>query len=148
MRFALSFLVSLFAIPAMALSVTQVNCKTIEGRETVRIQFNKSIDPAKPWTGFGEFGASLEVKIENSRQSYKRSDVRMSPIKSYDDVDMRGDAQGFDGGALYLQLYPEVVNGQATGKFTGQLFINDLDAHAYYDFRSEGRTPGLVCVGQ
>ncbi|QDK39485.1 hypothetical protein [Bdellovibrio sp. NC01] len=148
MKFILSLALSAFAVPVMAVSVTQVNCKTIEGRETVRILFDKSVNPAQPWTGFGYFGASLEVKVVNSRQSYKRSDVRMSPIKSYDDVDMRGDAQGFDGGALYLQLYPEIVNGQATGKFTGQLFVNDLDARAYYDFRSEGRTPGLVCVGQ
>lgn len=137
--------VGLSALSAQAVSITQLTCQTITRDAVVKIQFDKAVDPMQPWIGWGSFGASLEVKVLNSRQSYKRTDLRISPIASAEDVNMRGDASGFDGGALYLRLNPQISNGQATGAYTGQLFINDLNARMYFNFSSDGKTPGLIC---
>jgi hypothetical protein len=128
-----------FPVFAMA-SFTQLNCATITG-DNVRIQTDRGIDPQNPWVGFSTISAHLIVKEDRSNNLYK-TDITLSPLKEYLDLNMRGDASQ---GGVYLQLYPQIVNGQATGKYTGQLFVNDLDQRRYFDFRSEGREPGLVC---
>ncbi len=128
-----------FPVFALA-SFTQLNCSTITG-DAVRIQTDRGVDPQHPWIGFSTINAHLTVKEARANNPYK-TDIVLSPIQDSTDLNMRGDASQ---GGVYLQLYPQIVNGQATGKYTGQLFVNDLDQRRYFDFRSEGREPGLVC---
>ncbi|QLY25396.1 hypothetical protein [Bdellovibrio sp. KM01] len=131
----------LIQLPVFAVaSFTQLNCTTITG-DLVRIQTDRSVDPQSPWVGFSTINAHLTVKEDRSNNLYK-IDIVLTPIQGSGDLNMRGDATQ---GGVYLQLYPQIANGKATGKYTGQLFVNDLDQRRYFDFRSEGNEPGLVC---
>ncbi|MBO9666694.1 MAG: hypothetical protein J7501_07750 [Bdellovibrio sp.] len=135
MKILISALFSIMALPAMA-SITSLKCTTIGHEAAVRIQFERSVDPQNPWIGWNQIQASLEVQPERSHQIYKTAIV-LSPLTNGNHGDMRGDATQ---GGVYLQLFP-----QANGTYTGQLFINDLDARVYFDFRSEGNEAGLKC---
>jgi hypothetical protein len=114
-------------------SITSLKCTTIGHEAAVRIQFSRAVDPQNPWIGWNSISANLEVQPERSHQIYK-TPIALTPLSGND---MRGDAPQ---GGVYLQLFP-----QANGTYTGQLFINDLDARMYFDFRSEGNEPGLKC---
>lgn len=132
----------LLQVPFFAMaSFTQLTCSTISQDATVRVQTSRAVDPQHPWIGFSTIDANLQVQIKGAYSKYDTA-IALTPISGSDDLNMRGDATQ---GGVYLQLYPQIVNGQATGKYTGQLFINDLDKREYFDFRSEGKEPGLVC---
>lgn len=131
----------LIQLPVFAMaSFTQLNCSTITG-DLVRIQTDRAVDPQSPWVGFSTINAHLTVKEDRSNNLYK-TEIVLTPIQGSGELNMRGDATQ---GGVYLQLYPQLVNGKASGKYTGQLFVNDLDQRRYFDFRSEGNEPGLVC---
>jgi hypothetical protein len=132
----------LLQVPFFAMaSFTQLTCSTITQDATVRVLVTRAVDPQNPWVGFNTISANLEVQIKRAYSKYATA-ITLSPISGSGDLNMRGDAAQ---GGVYLQLYPQIVNGQATGKYTGQLFVNDLDKREYFDFRSEGGEPGLVC---
>ncbi|WP_413585768.1 hypothetical protein [Bdellovibrio sp. HCB274] len=122
-------------------SYTQLRCSTIGNEATVTVQVNRAVDAQHPWVGFSTIGANLIVQ-RNGAHNYYSTAITLSPLSGSGDLNMRGDALQ---GGVYLQLYPEIEGGTATGRYTGQLFVNDLDKREYFDFRSEGNEPGLVC---
>ncbi|MEK2689346.1 hypothetical protein [Bdellovibrio sp. GT3] len=132
--------VAYFPLVSMA-SFTQLRCTTIGEEAIVTVQLSRAVDAQNPWVGFNTIGANLIVKRIGAHNQYS-TPITLSPLSQYGDLSMRGDATQ---GGVYLQLYPEIAGGTATGKYTGQLFVNDLDKREYFDFRSEGNEPGLVC---
>jgi hypothetical protein len=130
------FAASLFANA----SVTNLRCTTIDQDATVAVSFDRAVEPANPWIGWTMINSVIEVRPHNSAQVYKK-DIVVTPLNGIQSPDMRGDATD----AVYLRLTPILVNGKATGEYTGQLFINDLDVRAYYRFMNDGSEPGLRC---
>lgn len=141
MKALLSIIISFAASSVMATTVSELHCKTINGVDTLHIEFQAPIDPVKPFIGWPNIPATLEVHPYRSNNIYKTA-IHFVPLKGGQDINLRGGAAQ-DG--VYLQLFPEVVNGEATGHYTGQAFINDLDVRAYFDFRSRGTVPGMRC---
>ncbi|WP_413290970.1 hypothetical protein [Bdellovibrio sp. HCB337] len=141
MKSILFAILTMMTASAMAVSVTQLHCETIDSETTVQIQFDSAVDPAKPFIGWPNLPATLEVRPYRSRNIYKTA-IHFTPLKGGEAYDLRGSAAQE---GVYLQLFPEIVKGEATGNYTGQAFINDLDARVYFDFRSEGSIPGLTC---
>ncbi|MFS4459606.1 hypothetical protein [Bdellovibrio sp. HCB2-146] len=144
-RAILALLVVAFIVPAYAVKIQKLECFA-QNKTKVEVTFVRAIDPLNPWIGTYNFGAQLEVF--SSRGIYGRTDMRMSPLQYTTDIDMRGDAAGLDGGAVYLRLSPIVSGGNFSGQYRGQLFVNDLDAKAYFNFRDAGNQPGLTCTAQ
>ncbi|WP_413559122.1 hypothetical protein [Bdellovibrio sp. HCB209] len=139
---ALAALVLIAQFPLVSMAAyTQLRCSTITEEAIVTIQVNRAVDAQNPWVGFSTIGANLVVQRIGAHNFYQTA-ITLSPLSGSGDLNMRGDATQ---GGIYLQLYPEIVGGTATGKYTGQLFVNDLDKREYFDFRSEGKEPGLVC---
>jgi hypothetical protein len=129
-----------FAGHAQAAKIQKISCRAWDSTQ-VEIVFNHSINPLIPFTNY-EFGAQLEVF--SKRGVYGRADVRITPLKTTHDPDLRGEA----GGAIYLRLTPMLSQGEFSGKYVGQLFVNDLDAKAYFNFKDTGSLPGLLCDAQ
>lgn len=144
-RMVLAFVTLAFALPAQAVKIQKLECFAHD-KTKVEITFHRATDPLNPWIGAYEFGAQIEVF--SARGIYGRDDMRMSPLKYTTDIDMRGDASGLDGGAVYLRLSPVVADGNFSGHYRGQLFVNDLQAKAYFNFRDSGNQPGLTCTAQ
>lgn len=130
---------SLASVLAQA-AVTQLHCTTIDQDATVRVQFDKAVDPASPWVGWTMIHGRIEVRPRQSAQVY-RKEIVITPLNGVQSPDMRGDATE----AVYLRLSPVLAGGQATGEYTGQLFVNDLDVRAYYRFMNDCYEPGLRC---
>ena len=125
------------AVSAQARKVQTLKCLSAD-QTPVEIVFNRGVDPLVPFTSY-EFGAQLEVF--SKRGIYSRTDVRITPLKTTHDMDLRGDA----GGAVYLRLSPIVNQNVFSGKYQGHLFVNDLDAKAYFNFKGTDSQPGLTC---
>lgn len=139
---ALAALVLIAQFPMVSMAAyTHLRCSTIGDEAIVTVQVARAVDAQNPWIGFSTIGADLIVQRKGAHNFYKTA-ITLSPLSRSGDLNMRGDA---DQGSVYLQLYPVVAGGTATGAYTGQLFINDLDKREYFDFRSEGKEPGLVC---
>lgn len=126
--------------PVQAAKIQKLSCRAWDSSQ-VEVVFNRPIDPLIPFTSY-EFGAQLEVF--SKRGVYGRADVRITPLKTTHDYDLRGDA----GGAVFLRLSPMLSQNKFSGKYTGQLFVNDLDAKAYFNFKDTGSLPGLLCEAQ
>lgn len=129
----------LFAVPSLASAVTSITC--VPARDTdfrVQVNFNRDINPLIPFIGVYEFGAALKITQKNSRYAYQIN-LRMSPEENYQSDKVRGDAEN-----VYLKLYPQQKNGQFS-HYTGQLFVNDLNVRAYFNFMDLGSEPGLTC---
>jgi hypothetical protein len=129
-----------FALPVQSAKIQKLSCRAWDSTQ-VEIVFNRRVDPLVPFTSY-EFGAQLEVF--SKRGVYGRADVRITPLKTTHDFDLRGDA----GGAIFLRLTPGLTQNEFSGKYTGQLFVNDLDAKAYFNFKDTGSLPGLLCDAQ
>jgi hypothetical protein len=129
-----------FALPVQAAKIQKLSCRAWDSTQ-VEIVFNRPVDPLVPFTSY-EFGVQLEVF--SKRGVYGRADVRITPLKTTHDFDLRGDA----GGAVFLRLTPGLIQNEFSGKYTGQLFVNDLEAKAYFNFKDTGSLPGLLCDAQ
>lgn len=64
----------------------------------------------------------------------------MTPEIYTTDINLRGDADG-----VHLRLYPQTSSAGEYTHYTGQVFINNLDAKAYFNFKDLGEQPGLYC---
>lgn len=127
------------ATVAGAATVQNITCVPSKDPSTkVQISFYKSIDPLRPFIGVYDFGATLRISREGSSRIYENA-VRVTPEVSYHDDKLRGDAEG-----VYLRLYPQQANGEFL-QYTGQLFVNDLNVKAYFNFSNTNGRPGLVC---
>lgn len=136
-KWIFSIFALVFAVSAHAGKVQTLKCLSAD-QTPVEIVFNRGVDPLVPFTSY-EFGAQLEVF--SKRGIYSRTDVRITPLKTTHDMDLRGDA----GGAIYLRLSPILNQNAFSGKYQGHLFVNDLDAKAYFNFKGTDSQPGLVC---
>lgn len=133
----LSCLISLVAEAA----TTVQNLTCVPSKDSgiqVQISFYKGIDPLHPFIGVYDFGATLRVSQKSSNRVYENS-LRVTPELNYHDDKLRGDAEG-----VYLRLYPQKSNGEFS-HYTGQLFVNDLNVKAYFNFSNANGRPGLVC---
>jgi hypothetical protein len=140
MRFLIALSTLALALPVQAAKIQKLSCRAVD-QTPVEIVFARAINPLVPFTSY-EFGARLEVF--SKRGVYGRTDIRITPLKTTHDFDLRGDA----GGAVYLRLTPVVIQNEFAGKYTGHLFINDLDAKAYFNFKGTDSQPGLLCEAQ
>lgn len=140
MKFVIALLWMAFAGPVYAAKIQKLSCRAWDSTQ-IEIVFSRPVEPLVPFTSY-EFGAQLEVF--SKRGVYGRADVRITPLKTTHDADLRGDA----GGAVFLRLIPMLSKNEFTGKYSGQLFINDLDAKAYFNFKDTGSLPGLLCEAQ
>ena len=122
---------------AQAAKIQKLSCRAVD-QTAVEIVFSRAFDPLVPFTVY-EFGAQIE--IFGKRGLYGRADVRITPLKTTHDVDLRGDVAD----AVYLRLAPVVTQGQFAGTYVGQLFVNDLNVKAYFNFKNTGAMPGLSC---
>ena len=141
MKVLLSLGVSLIASATVAATTTVQNITCVPSKDSgvkVQISFYKGIDPLHPFIGVYDFGATLRISQERSTRIYENS-LRVTPETTYHDDKLRGDAEG-----VYLRLYPQKSNGEFS-HYTGQLFINDLNVKAYYNFSNANGRPGLVC---
>lgn len=136
-KLVLSLLTLAFAVSAHAGKVQTLKCLSAD-QTPVEIVFSRGVDPLVPFTSY-EFGAQLEVFSKSG--VYGRADVRITPLKTTHATDLRGDA----GGAVYLRLSPVLVQNVFAGKYQGHLFVNDLDAKAYFNFKGTDSQPGLMC---
>lgn len=142
MKTVVMTLISFLTLPVMAAPVSKLTCTTIQEDAIVTIEFAHAFEPQNPWIGRYSFEGSLDVRPKRSRQTYQ-TDITLSPMSgTIGDINLRGDGHQE---WVYLQLYPQIVNGIATGQYTGQLLINDLAKRAYLDYRSIGDEPGLKC---
>lgn len=139
-KFLVLVLILTISIKASAITLNSMNCQTAKSAEhTVGISFFRPIDPLKPFIGFLFFSATLSV-FKNNVKIYENSNLRMTPEIYTTDINLRGDASG-----VHLRLYPQITNEGEFINYTGQVFINDLEARAYFNFKNEGEKPGLNC---
>lgn len=125
---------------ALAIEINAIKCKTAKSAEhTVEISFFRPVNPLKPFIGFLFFTANLSV-FKNETKVYQNLNIRMTPEIYTTDINLRGDANG-----VYLRLYPQITNDGEFSHYTGQVFINDLDKRAYFNFRDSDDKPGLYC---
>ncbi|AHZ86606.1 hypothetical protein Bb109J_c1273 [Bdellovibrio bacteriovorus] len=126
-------------------SVSKLVC--VPGYEPMRadavieIVFNRTIDPLKPVIGSYNLGAVLKLHDKITGQTYTRSDVVLVPATSMDDVNLRGGAAGM----VHIRVNPVLKNGAFMGRYTGDLFVNDLDSRNYYNLTGSVQEPGIVC---
>ncbi len=140
LRFIILVLILTVATETFAVELKSINCQTAKSaNHTVAVSFFRPIDPLNPFIGFLFFTAKLSV-FKNKILVYENINVRMTPEIYTTDLNLRGDANG-----VHLRLYPQTTNEGEFTHYTGQLFINDLEARAYFNFKNEGETPGLDC---
>lgn len=126
-------------------AISRLNC--VSGYEPMRdeaaieIIFSRAIDPLKPVVGSYNLGAVLKLHDKITGQTYVRSDVVLVPSNSMSDVNLRGGAAGM----VHLRISPVLNNGTFVGRYTGDLFINDLDSRHYYNLVGSSQEPGIVC---
>lgn len=131
---ALTFSLSAFAVQTVECTPGQnSNIKLI-------VTFVKNIDPAKPFIGSYNWGASLKVIHPQASKNYENKNIRMTPEVYYSDISLRGDAEG-----IYLRMYPHFDDNGVFLNYTGQVFINDLDYKAYFNFIDRDGVPGFTC---
>jgi hypothetical protein len=136
---------SLLFLSVQASAVHKLVC--VPGYEEMRkdavieVTFTYNIDPLKPFVGRYEMGAELKFKDLVTHQLYTRPDLVMRPESGTADVSMRGGAAGM----VHLRLSPVIKNGAFTGRYTGDLFINDLNVRAYYNLVGTSKEPGILC---
>lgn len=132
-------LVTLFTTNTFAAEVKTLTCSTAKSEiHTVVVDFPKLVNPLSPFIGFLSFTATISV-YKYDVKVYENKNVRVTPEVYTTDINLRGDAEG-----VYLRLYPQVVEGEFS-HYTGQLFINDLDKRAYFNFKDAEEQPGLDC---
>lgn len=135
------FLISLhFTTQTLAVEITSITCDPARSHtHQVVVEFVRPVDPLKPFIGFLYFSAKLSV-YKNSVKIYENPSVRISPEVYTTDLNLYGEAAG-----VYLRLYPQINNAGQYTKYTGKLFINDLDVKAYFNFNDLEGHPGLDC---
>lgn len=139
MRLFFIMLVMAFATNAFAAEIKTLTCSTAKSEiHKVVVDFPRSVNPLSPFIGFLSFTATVSV-YKYDVKVYENKNVRVTPEVYTTDINLRGDAEGF-----YLRLYPQLVEGEFS-HYTGQLFINDLDKKAYFNFKDFEDQPGLDC---
>lgn len=137
--------VVLFASLNAGASVSKLVCvpgyEPMRAEAVIEVIFNRAIDPLKPVIGSYNLGAVLKLHDKITGQTYTRSDVVLVPSKSMDDVNLRGGAAGM----VHIRVSPVLKNGAFMGRYTGDLFINDLDSRHYYNLTGTTQEPGIVC---
>ena len=125
---------------AQAFAVQTVVCTPAQKNIKVTVTFFKDINPAKPFIGSYNWGATLKIS-RPGKPEYVNQSVPMTPEVYYSDISLRGDAEG-----IYLRLYPHFDSDNNFTNYDGQLFINDLDYKVYYNFIDRDGVPGLTCL--
>lgn len=129
-----------FLFSAHAFAVQTVVCTPAQKPDVVvTVTFYKDINPAKPFIGSYNWGATLKIS-RPGKTDYLNQTVRMTPEIYYSDISLRGDAEG-----IYLRLYPHFDANNNFLNYDGQLFINDLDYKIYYNFIDRDGIPGFTC---
>ncbi len=132
--FTLAFSMSVFAVQTVECTPGQnPNIKLV-------INFSRNIDPAKPFIGTYDWGASLKVIHPVASKNYENKKLRITPEVYYSDISLRGDAEG-----VYLRMYPHFDEQGLFLNYTGQLFVNDLDVRAYFNFTDRDGVTGFIC---
>ncbi|AZZ36347.1 hypothetical protein CIK05_05930 [Bdellovibrio sp. qaytius] len=140
--FSLFFFVTILTIATktFATEVNSITCKPAKSAEhTVVVSFFRPVNPLSPFVGFLFFSANLAV-YKNSVKIYENKNLRMTPEVYTTDINLFGEAEG-----VYLRLYPQTDSQGEYTHYTGKLFVNDLDAKAYFNFNDIGEQPGLNC---
>lgn len=128
-----------FTTTAFAAEVKTLTCSTAKSEiHSVVVDFPRAVNPLSPFIGFLSFTASVSV-YKYDVKIYENKNVRVTPEIYTTDINLRGDAEG-----VYLRLYPQMNEGEFS-HYTGQLFINDLDKKAYFNFKDFEDQPGLDC---
>ncbi|MCM2353160.1 MAG: hypothetical protein NDI63_06035 [Pseudobdellovibrio sp.] len=139
MRLLFIILATVFTTKTFATDVKTLTCSTAKSEiHSVVVDFPRSVNPLSPFIGFLSFTATVSV-YKYDVKVYENKNVRVTPEVYTTDINLRGDAEG-----LYLRLYPQVVEGEFS-HYIGQLFINDLDKKAYFNFKDISDQPGLDC---
>lgn len=137
----LFLILSTILFSANAFAIQIVECTPGQNPNIkVIVTFYKDINPAKPFIGSYNWGATLKVIPPNPSKNYENKTIRMTPEVYYSDISLRGDAEG-----IYLRLYPHFDNNNNFTNYEGQVFINDLDYKAYFNFIDRDGVPGLTC---
>ncbi len=132
---------SLHAGASVAKLVCVPGYEPMRADAVIEVIFNRTIDPLKPVVGAYNLGAALKFHDKITGQTYTRSDVVLVPAASMDDVNLRGGAAGM----VHIRVSPVLKNGAFMGRYTGDLFINDLDSRHYYNLTGTSQEPGIVC---
>jgi hypothetical protein len=136
----LFIILSVLLFSAQVFAVQTVVCTPAQKPDVlVTVIFYKEINPAKPFIGSYNWGATLKIS-RPGKAEYINQAVRMTPEVFYSDINLRGDAEG-----VYLRLYPRFDGDNNFMNYDGQLFINDLDAKVYYNFIDRDGVPALTC---
>ncbi|MFV8258618.1 hypothetical protein ACNQKP_12470 [Bdellovibrio bacteriovorus] len=143
-----TFLISAFVLSLSlnaGASISRIVCvpgyEPMRDEAVIEVIFNRAIDPLKPVIGSYNLGAVLKLHDKITGQTYTRSDVVLVPATSMDDVNLRGGAAGM----VHIRVNPVLKNGAFMGRYTGDLFINDLDSRNYYNLTGTPLEPGIVC---
>lgn len=133
------FIILTFALQTLAAEIKTLTCTTAKSEiHSVVIEFPRNVNPLSPFIGFLSFTASLSV-YKYDVKVYQHKNIRITPEVYTTDINLRGDAEG-----VYLRLYPQIKEGEFS-HYTGQLFINDLNQKAYFNFKDADDQPGLNC---
>ncbi|WP_409479854.1 hypothetical protein [Pseudobdellovibrio sp. HCB154] len=139
MRLLFIILTTVFTAKTFAAEVKTLTCSTAKSEiHSVVVDFPRSVNPLSPFIGFLSFTATVSV-YKYDVKVYENKNVRVTPEVYTTDINLRGDAEG-----VYLRLYPQMLEGEFS-HYTGQLFINDLDKKAYFNFKDIDDQPGLDC---
>lgn len=129
-------------------SFTKIVCEptqaAVSQEADVEIFFDSAVDATKPLVGRYELLGHFRLKDTKRNRVYERSDLKLYPMTSTIDVNLQGGAAGY----LHVRLYPVFAQGQFSGHYQAQVFINDLDTKAYYNLTGSAQMPGLFCKVQ
>lgn len=143
----LSSLISIFTITyanAENSKLKKLTCTPANQKAIIEVIFPKLIDAMNPFIGFPEMWVKVTVERNGMGWVYERERVLMIPARPAS-IDMTGQSSD----SLYIKLNPEVQNGNFTGRYFGQLFVNDheSDRRAYFRYLDTEAAPGMSCFG-
>lgn len=120
-------------------------CSPTKEAASIEVIFPKKIYPTKPFIGFPEIWVTITLEHRKLKRKYVREKVLMIPETHPPGPFMRGQSSD----SLYIQLHPQMVNGEFLGSYNGQLFINDKGPDfrgTYFRYMNSELGPGIVCV--
>lgn len=127
---------------ALADSFKKLTCTPANQKAVIEVIFPKLINPMNPFIGFPEMWVQVTVEREGMGWIYQRDRVLMIPERM-GSIEMRGQSSD----SLYIKLSPEINNGNFSGRYFGQLFVNDHESErrAYFRYLDTEAAPGMIC---
>lgn len=139
----LLFFISLSSL-AQDSSFTTLVCTPTQDDALIEVIFPRETYATRPFMRFAEIWAKVTIEHRKLKKKYVREHVLFIPETHPPGPDMRGQSSD----SLYIQLHPEFIQGEFSGTYYGQLFINDKDPEfrgTYFRWINSENGPGIIC---